>query len=195
MVDGRMIAKDDGTQSWQPMGDTEMKSIEELVQSATGFNASRGDVVTVRSLQFMSPDIGTAPPTGIIVFLRDNLDVLIQSFALALAVLGLVFGIIRPILKGGIDNHYQTELDMMRSDYESRIKTLELPPVVEEESISNTQVAIAQAEDAVHRHLDEALTIIRMWLHEAADKKIADGEGDNDSLLALSAPNKKEMAA
>jgi flagellar M-ring protein FliF len=189
MVDGKMVTNPDGSQVWQSMDEAQMKSIQDLVQSAAGFNASRGDVVTVRSLQFLTNEVGSAAPSGFMVFIRDNMDVLIQSFALAIAVLGLIFGIIRPILKGGMDNHYQSELDMMRTDYESRMKSLELPPVIEEESISATQIAITQAEDTVHRHPEEALMVIRTWLHEVPIPTVSPDD------LVLSNSKREEMAA
>jgi flagellar M-ring protein FliF len=52
MVDGVEIPDAAGTPVWQPRDASEIEALEALVQSAIGFDADRGDTVTIRSLQF-----------------------------------------------------------------------------------------------------------------------------------------------
>ncbi|WP_308915857.1 flagellar basal-body MS-ring/collar protein FliF [Jannaschia sp. LMIT008] len=52
MVDGVTAPDSAGAEAWQPRPQEELDAIRDLVQSAVGFREGRGDVVTVRSLQF-----------------------------------------------------------------------------------------------------------------------------------------------
>jgi len=86
----------------------ELQIIRELIMTAIGFDEARGDVVTVKSLQFFKP-----PETGIEVssrgamgFLEDNVMSILQLVIPALVVLALALFVLRPILvqqKGGGD--------------------------------------------------------------------------------------------
>lgn len=89
----------DGTDQMVPRGEAELESIRELVSSAVGFDAERGDLITVKSLPFAALDgDGTAGSTG---GLLDRLAIndlakigLIGLFALAVA-----FVVLRPVLR------------------------------------------------------------------------------------------------
>jgi flagellar M-ring protein FliF len=52
MVDGLHGTGPDGAATWQPRGEDELAALRELVQSAVGYREERGDVVTVRSMEF-----------------------------------------------------------------------------------------------------------------------------------------------
>jgi hypothetical protein len=58
LVDGVVAPDASGTAVWSPRPAEEMEQLRDLVQSAVGFDAARGDTVTIRSLEF------TAPPEG-----------------------------------------------------------------------------------------------------------------------------------
>ena len=73
------------------------RALRQLVQSAIGFDATRGDVVTIQSLQFTS-----APAEGALVdagsgFVAANGARLIQLGVLAGVVLALIFFVLRPL--------------------------------------------------------------------------------------------------
>ena len=55
MVDGIVAPGADGTETWAPRPPEEMETLRQLVQSAIGFDAARGDTVTIESLQFTLP--------------------------------------------------------------------------------------------------------------------------------------------
>ena len=52
LVDGREIVDQSGNKTWQPRSEVELQDIQELAQAASGFKAERGDIITVKSLQF-----------------------------------------------------------------------------------------------------------------------------------------------
>ena len=55
MVDGIIQPGADGKEAWAPRPAEEMETLRQLVQSAIGFDAERGDTVTIESLQFTLP--------------------------------------------------------------------------------------------------------------------------------------------
>ena len=99
LVDGVRKVADDGTETWAPRSVDELTDLRELVTSAIGFDESRGDQVTIRSMEF-EPLPELAPPLPASFLDRLSIDVmgLIQLGVVALV--GLVLGlfVVRPIL-------------------------------------------------------------------------------------------------
>lgn len=97
MVDGITATGADGKETWSPRPPEEMELLRQLVQSAVGFDAARGDTVTISSLQL------TAPPEGALVeragsgFLAANGAKLAQLGVLGAIVLALIFFVLRPM--------------------------------------------------------------------------------------------------
>lgn len=100
LVDGQMATADDGTVAWQPRSEEELAILRELVASAVGLDEARGDVLTVRSLEFQAtPDAGTLAEAGMAsMFGSLDLMTMIQSAVLALVAIVLGLFVIRPIL-------------------------------------------------------------------------------------------------
>lgn len=100
LVDGILEPAPDGSTTWQPRSDEELAAIGDLVKAAVGFDAARGDVVTVESLAF-EPDAtpGTvAEADPVARFLERNAITLIQLGVLALVALVLILTVVRPLL-------------------------------------------------------------------------------------------------
>ncbi len=99
LVDGVRVAAQDGTQTWQPRTEEELEDLRELVATAVGFDANRGDQITIRSMEFQPP-MEMDPPLAPGFMDRFALDVmsLIQLGVLALVTLILGLFVIRPIL-------------------------------------------------------------------------------------------------
>jgi flagellar M-ring protein FliF len=105
MVDGVATVAADGTRSWAPRPDEELAALRELVASAVGLDETRGDVLTLKSLEFqevLAPDSGLVS-AGILPEMA-SLDImtLIQTAVLALVALVLGLFVIRPILTSGL---------------------------------------------------------------------------------------------
>ncbi|MFN3936852.1 MAG: flagellar basal-body MS-ring/collar protein FliF [Gemmobacter sp.] len=93
LVDG--IRADDG--SWIARPADELGDLRELVAAAIGFDAARGDQITVKSMQFdMTEARGSAPPAPLL----SGLDwmVLIQTLVAAGVALVLGLFVLRPLL-------------------------------------------------------------------------------------------------
>lgn len=100
LVDGVRTIDANGNLQWTPRPEEELAALRDLVASAVGFDEARGDVITLRSLQFepLPTDLGTAGSTSWLAML--DLMGLIRLGALALVALILALFVLRPILKG-----------------------------------------------------------------------------------------------
>ncbi len=86
-------------QTWTPRSDGELSDLRDLVASAVGFDAQRGDTITLKSLRFEAlPTTGTLAQSSIFSML--DLDVIRLGQLCVLGVVSLVLGlfVIRPIL-------------------------------------------------------------------------------------------------
>lgn len=104
LIDGTRSPGPDGTPQWTPRPEAELEALRELVASAVGFDAARGDVITLRSLPFEGvAEAGTAAG-GAGLFERLGLDAmaLIRLAALALVVLILALFVLRPLLRPAV---------------------------------------------------------------------------------------------
>lgn len=92
LVDGLRAA--DG--SWQPRPEAELADLRDLVASATGFDAARGDVITLKTLEF-EPIGGQGAEAGGSIL--SGLDVMTLIQLAVAAVVALVMGlfVLRPI--------------------------------------------------------------------------------------------------
>ena len=100
MVDGSTTADAQGHPVWHPRSAAELAEITTLVKSAIGFDAKRGDVVTVVSMPFTIPDDFAPEPTVRHIFglTEPALVRLGQSGLLALAVLAVALLVFRPMI-------------------------------------------------------------------------------------------------
>lgn len=87
---------------WTPRDGTELEALQELVSATVGFDASRGDTITLKTLQFQAP---SSPEPGIQAsFLQSlNLDGMRLLQVGVLGVVSLILGlfVLRPALANG----------------------------------------------------------------------------------------------
>ena len=99
LVNGTYETGADGAQQFAPLPEVELEALRDLVASAVGFDESRGDQITLRSLPFERPEgLGTGPiEPGLFTGTIDSMR-LIQMGVLALVALILGLFVLRPIL-------------------------------------------------------------------------------------------------
>ena len=94
-----VIGEDGQTNNLVPRDEAELGALRELVASAVGFDETRGDIITIKSmsLQSVAPS-GTAASTS--VFDAINLDLMSALQMAVLAVVTLILGlfVVRPVL-------------------------------------------------------------------------------------------------
>lgn len=100
LVDGQSVIAADGSVSQEQRPDAELEVLRELVASAVGLDETRGDVLTLRSLAFLSdPVTGNLVEAGMLAsFAPINLMSLVQLVVLAFVALVLGLFVIRPLL-------------------------------------------------------------------------------------------------
>jgi flagellar M-ring protein FliF len=99
LVDGVSTLDENGVRSWTARSDEELEALAELVRSAMGYDAARGDTVTLRSLEFPA-----STPEGTEATLMDSVTLVqrampfLQILAIGVVMLLLGLFVIRPIL-------------------------------------------------------------------------------------------------
>ncbi|MCQ8185524.1 flagellar M-ring protein FliF [Parvularcula sp. BGMRC 0090] len=100
IVDNKRITGADGEVTYEPRTEEELAKLAALVRSAVGFDASRGDEITVENLPFVDLD-DTMPrfaPSNITEVVYRNFDSITKAVALLLIGIAIIFGIVRPVL-------------------------------------------------------------------------------------------------
>ncbi|WP_375568583.1 flagellar basal-body MS-ring/collar protein FliF [Seohaeicola saemankumensis] len=101
LVNGIYNVAEDGTVTYEERPAEELERLAALVRSAVGFDAERGDTVSVDSLRFIdySLEVGAPPGMSVMEVLTANLMSILRSlFALALVAVVLIFGV-TPLLR------------------------------------------------------------------------------------------------
>lgn len=97
LVDGQRGTDAAGAETFTPRSEEELASLRELVESAVGFNAERGDVITLKSMPFEAIAIaGTEASSSVLAGINVVSIVQLAVFAIVALILGLF--VIRPIL-------------------------------------------------------------------------------------------------
>lgn len=99
LVDGVKTVAADGTTTVEARSVEELAALRDLVAAAVGFDESRGDVITLKSMSF-EPIVAPADGPGLSLIDRLGLDVMSMVQLLVLAFVALTLGlfVIRPIL-------------------------------------------------------------------------------------------------
>lgn len=99
LVNGTEITNAEGQTVFEPRSAAELETLKELVSSAVGYDEARGDVITLKSLQFQPLDtVGTAATSSFMSSMALDVMSLIQIGVLALVALVLGLFVLRPIL-------------------------------------------------------------------------------------------------
>ena len=99
LVNGTVTTAAAGAESFEPRGEEELAALRELVASAVGFDEARGDVITIKTMQFQQTSpAGTLAEASFMS--RLGLDVMSLIQAAVLGVVALVLGlfVLRPLL-------------------------------------------------------------------------------------------------
>lgn len=98
VVDDRHVPQGDGTVKGQSYSQEDIHRFSDLVKQAVGFDSSRGDQVTVTNVAFKIDESVEALPAVPVWEQGWFLD-LMKQVAAALAVLFLLFGVLRPTMR------------------------------------------------------------------------------------------------
>lgn len=197
LVDGIRTSADDGTGEWQPRPDAEMEALRELVASAVGFDAERGDSITLKSMEFSPVEVDGTVASSTSFADRIALDAmsLIQLAVLGIVALILGLFVVRPILAGrSIETQRARalaapEAGVDASDAASRLPALPAlngeidddvsfaAPMLSDFGFGGGATAGSDAPDAVSRlrqlieeRREETVGVLRSWMEDSGDR-------------------------
>lgn len=181
MVNGSLQTDAQGVQTLVPIPEEELAVLRDLVASAVGFDDSRGDVITLKSLSFEPVQSVGSPPVeqG---WLTGQLDMmrLVQLGILGLVTLILGLFVLRPLLMPG----RRTTIEALPRPSDGPAQASELPvlngtiePDIGEDyamlATRDTRSDVLSKEDAVARlktlideRRGETVEVLRSWLDE-----------------------------
>ena len=99
LVNGARAVDDAGAEVFQPRSEDELDALRELVASAVGFDESRGDVITLKTMEFEAvAPAGTAAEPSMMASLGLDLMSIIQATVLGIVAIVLGLFVVRPLL-------------------------------------------------------------------------------------------------
>lgn len=102
LVNSTTTTNDAGETITAPRGDAELAALKELVSSAVGFDAARGDIITIKSMVLQSvPPSGTGAESSFLGGVDLDLMSAIQMAILAIVTLILGLFVVKPVLSRG----------------------------------------------------------------------------------------------
>jgi flagellar M-ring protein FliF len=179
-----------GKDDYKPRSAQEMQQIEALVKSAIGYDKTRGDLVQVVNMPFAKVDLGPSTPAATPLLGLDSSDWLkiIEVAILSLTALLIGFFIVRPLIgrmfAPNLVSGSQRQLapqqiagqlpapgQMPSGGALQSASTGALP--APESMIDITRIegqvresSIRKVGEVVQAHPEEALAILRTWLHQ-----------------------------
>ncbi|MBP7243371.1 flagellar basal-body MS-ring/collar protein FliF [Amaricoccus sp.] len=181
MVDGVTTAGADGKPQWAPRSPEELDVLRMLVQSAVGFDAERGDVVTIQTLQFAAlSDQGSLVENAGSGWLAANGAGLAQMGVLGAIVLALILFVLRPMMAGRSPAAAIAELTGPRELPAETLRALggpaALPPPAGGEFLDMppaTLTKIDRLRDVIASRGEESAAVLRAWIESPEPRKEA----------------------
>ena len=181
VIDGIYEKNEEGDIVYRPRSDEEMKKFEELVKSALGYNAERGDMAEVTNLQFVNgqmikPD--KKVETLIMGFTKDEIIRISEGIGVALVAILVILLVIRPLINNAFDmsnNDSDTRLLGQNAEEDNLLLSNFLDEDHEDVSdmINMNKVngrvkasSIKRINDIVEKNPDTAVNIVRGWLYQ-----------------------------
>ncbi len=183
LVDGIYSVNEAGDHVYTPRPDAELEQIRKLVESAIGYDESRGDTVEVVNMQFAGgeDELFSEDPFD---WLKKDLNNIIQTLVLGGVAVLIILMIVRPLVSRAIENaeKSQQEAELEASLLGGPGIAGALPDFTSDEeedeliSISRVKGGVnsttyRRINEMIEQHPDEALGVIRQWAFTLEDDK------------------------
>nr|WP_294916588.1 flagellar basal-body MS-ring/collar protein FliF [uncultured Neokomagataea sp.] len=190
MVDGVTAKDNKGQVTWVPRSTEELNRLTALTKSAIGFDETRGDVVTVMSMQFANLEAPSAPEnTGFIARFMGHAGMMeLARFGIFAVCLVLVlFFVVRPLLRPvqketlsatALENRSEAGFRLPVSEGAQAALPTAAPQQSAEEMVAMDGVtgqikasSIQRVSELVESNPTESIALMRNWLlpqHEKA---------------------------
>ena len=184
VVDGETTSDPAGKDSYRPRTAKEMQQIEALVKSAIGFNQQRGDQVQVTNMAFARIDAGqaVAAPAPFLGLDSGDWFKIIEAGILSLTALLIGLLVVKPLINRMFAPLSNFQLAPPQPGQPQIAGELPAPakpgeaaalPAPKENMIDISRIegqvresSIRKVGEVVEAHPEEALAIIRTWLHQ-----------------------------
>lgn len=103
LVDGVYTPDAKGVEQYAPRSDEELKKLEQLVKTAIGFDATRGDQVSVVNMQFAAPPADMFQE-GPMDWIKNDMNSIIQTLVLGGVAILAILIVIRPLVARAIES-------------------------------------------------------------------------------------------
>ncbi len=186
-IDGVTAPGADGKPgAYTPRTAQEMQRIEQLVRTAVGYNADRGDQVTVVNVRFPAAEAagGVEAANPLMGFDKNDIMRAVELAIIAIVAILMIVFIVRPLLKPpagrglpaltsaggvGVTRLVTTEIDPATgqslalpnpsNELEQRIDIARIEGQVKASSVKRVA-------EFVENHPEESVSLLRAWLHE-----------------------------
>jgi flagellar M-ring protein FliF len=166
VVNGRQL-------TWQPRSADEMKQLTDLAESAIGFDAARGDQVSVEEIAF--DDNGGAPqePLGErLLDIAGQSEVLIRYGTILVALLAFFFFVARPALRALTSPSVRRQAAQGAASAASAVHAVEAEPApmltpeqhAAEQKKLRAQTVFEQVSEHVKREPAQSTRLLESWI-------------------------------
>lgn len=184
LVDGRYVTNEAGERVYEERSPQELEQIEELVRSAVGYDAGRGDTITVKNMQFAEIDTNEEGVDESMLFgfqksdLIDAAEVLLVGIMIILVVLLVLQPMVARLLATSekeVDEDLEADLLTMRAPtpaLEGPDADGMSPPDDEDDVLIDIQgvegkvksSSIRKVEEIIENYPAETVSVIRSWM-------------------------------
>ncbi len=171
LVNGVQTTGADGQVEYTPRSDDEMTSLSELVQTAMGFDAARGDTITIETMEFTAPvPEGVLAEAGALDFLAVNGFKIFQMVFLGVVAIVLGMFVLKPIFTSQTAPALAPGTDpaqALLAGSQNVAGEIELNPEVLENGTSETpgNDAVDQLKSAIAERADDSRLLLQDWLN------------------------------
>jgi len=185
LIDGTYTTTEEGERVYEERPTEQLEQIEELVRSAAGYDANRGDVITVKNLQFAEVDTNEDFVDDSMLFGFDKSDLISAAEVLLVGIMIIlvVLLVLQPMVARLLASEDKEPLDELEADLltmrpaspalegpSSSQESLEEPE--QEEDLIDIQgvdgkvksSSIRKVEEIIENYPQETVSVIRSWM-------------------------------
>lgn len=161
----------DGVPVLTPRPEAELRALRDLALASAGINTGRGDVLTLKSFAFETPDLtgAIAPPSAMSQFIERYMWSMIQAGFLGIIVLALGIFVVRPLLGSGqvltAEQGLLGQMDMQVLSANQAVPGLPAPVNnMAQNNAANAEDPIDMLKSITRDNPDDAAALLSSWL-------------------------------
>lgn len=184
LVNGIPLDESAMDDKFEPRPAEELDALRELVASAVGFSESRGDVITIKSMDL--PRVltkGTEAPSGIFADLQVDVMAVVKMVTLAIVALAIIIFVMRPVLKPAPERAIipspqptKSQPEVLQNVLHGEIEDEPTGPALNSVDPSNPSNERTDTEPAARLRMmigqrrDDTVALLRSWLEDTEER-------------------------